>query len=99
MDNNNIKADSQLLFGKWKFDIVKELMSGPKRYSDFKRTLTITSTTLTDRLRMLEAENLILRQMYPEIPMRVVYALTDKGEALRPMVEAFERWRSQYHDC
>ncbi|NBD28175.1 transcriptional regulator [Paenibacillus sp. T1] len=74
-------------------------MSGPKRYSELKRTLPITGKILTGRLRMLEGENLILRHMYPEIPMRVEYALTEKGEAMRQMVEAFERWFSQYIDC
>ncbi|WP_219834223.1 helix-turn-helix domain-containing protein [Paenibacillus sp. R14(2021)] len=99
MDKNKFKADCRLLFGRWNYDIVKELMSGPKRNSDIKRTLPISSTILTDRLRMFEAKNLILRHMYPESPMRVEYALTDKGEAMRPTVEAFERWISQYIDC
>ncbi|WP_276316267.1 winged helix-turn-helix transcriptional regulator [Paenibacillus artemisiicola] len=99
MDTNRFKADSRLIFGRWNYDIVKELMNGPKRYSDIKRAVPITGTTLTDRLRMFEAENLILRHMHPEIPLRVEYALTAKGEALRPMVEAFERWVIQYMDC
>lgn len=97
MDKNKFKA--YILFGRWNYDIVKELMSGPKRYSDIRRALPITDTTLTNRLRMFEAENLILRHMYPEIPIRVEYELTDKGKALRPIVESYERWISHYNDC
>ncbi|MFC4808860.1 winged helix-turn-helix transcriptional regulator [Paenibacillus sp. GCM10023250] len=98
MAKKNFKSESQLLFGKWNYDIVKELMSGPKRFSDIKRTLPITGTSLTGRLRMLEAENLIRRHMHPGVPICVEYALTDKGEAIRPVIEAFERWISHYMD-
>ncbi|MBM7569487.1 winged helix-turn-helix transcriptional regulator [Paenibacillus sacheonensis] len=98
MDPFKFQADNRLLFGRWNYIIMKELLSGPKRYSDIKRTLPITGTALTDRLRLFEAENLIMRRLYPEMPIRVEYALTDKGEALRPIVEAFERWISHYNE-
>jgi DNA-binding HxlR family transcriptional regulator len=79
--------------GKWTTLILRDLLRGTRRFGELRVSLSgISPKTLTDRLRDLEASGVLERTIYPEIPPRVEYALTDKGRALGPVVAALAEW-------
>ncbi len=91
----------ELLGKKWTLHIIKELTyHGAQRYSQLKRTLTsISPKTLTERLRELEKEEIINRVVYPEVPPRVEYDLTSKGNDLSKSIDSICEWvRTWYPD-
>ncbi|MDE2411347.1 MAG: helix-turn-helix transcriptional regulator [Sphingomonadales bacterium] len=82
-----------MLSGKWRAMIVFWLMPGPLRFNELQRRLgAITHRTLSKTLKEMEAEGLVSRRDYAEIPPRVDYALTARAQALKPVLEALERW-------
>ncbi|POH61341.1 MULTISPECIES: winged helix-turn-helix transcriptional regulator [Cryobacterium] len=82
-----------LLDGPWATLIIRELLTGPARFTELRDALTgISAHTLTNRLRRFETYGLVTRTVYAEIPPRVVYELTASGEALRPVLEAMNTW-------
>ncbi len=84
----------ELLGKKWTLHIIKELTyHGKKRYSELKRALVgVSPKTLTERLRELEREDIILRTVYPEVPPRVEYDLTTKGKDLSKSIDSICEW-------
>ena len=79
--------------GPWATLIVRELLHGPHRFGELKNALPgISAHTLTNRLRLFEARGLVTRTAYGEIPPRVVYELTERGERLRPVLDAMHEW-------
>jgi DNA-binding HxlR family transcriptional regulator len=82
-----------VLDGKWSTLIIRELLSGPKRFGELRAALGISSPkTLTERLRILEHQDVLTRTVYAEVPPRVVYALTDRGQSFRSVLEAMAAW-------
>lgn len=82
-----------LLEGPWATLIVRELLHGPHRFTELRTALSgISAHTLTNRLRRFEANGIVTRTAYPEIPPRVVYELTPLGEELRDVLEAMNAW-------
>ncbi len=78
---------------KWTLLIVEDLLSGPRRFTEIERSLGGANPKMvTARLRELEAAGLVSRTSYAEVPPRVEYALTDRGRALRPAIDALRRW-------
>lgn len=87
----------QLIGSKWKLLILHNLLARPWRFNELKRNLDgISQKVLTDSLRGLEADGLISRTVYPEVPTRVEYALSPLGETMRPILNAMERWGSAF---
>jgi DNA-binding HxlR family transcriptional regulator len=79
---------AQIVCGKWTLLLVKELAEGQSRFCELERSLEgISPRTLSLRLRALEEEGIVIRETFPEVPPRVEYALTEKGQALAPIVE------------
>lgn len=79
--------------GKWTTLILRDLLGGTKRFGELRANLTgISPKTLTDRLRDLEHHGVLVRTVYPEIPPRVEYTLTEKGRALSGVVNALAAW-------
>ncbi len=88
-----VERSADVLSGKWTTLILRDLLGGPKRFGELRRSLTgVSPKTLTDRLKSLEAEGVLTRTLYPEMPPRTEYRLTEKGTALRPVIEAMARW-------
>lgn len=78
---------------KWTLLVVRDLFAGACRYNDFLAgPERITTSILADRLKLLEAEGLIERSPYQQNPVRYEYALTDKGRAIRPVLQAVTDW-------
>jgi DNA-binding HxlR family transcriptional regulator len=85
-----------VLDGKWTMLIIRDLLGGVRRFSDLRATLPgISPKTLTDRLRELEADGVLTRTVYAEIPPRVEYQLTPAGERLRPVIDALAAWGAE----
>ena len=86
-----------LIGSKWKLLIIRNLLARPWRFNELKKDLEGTSQkVLTDSLRSMEADGIITRTVYPEVPPRVEYALSDLGESMRPIMDAMEIWGTEY---
>lgn len=86
-----------LIGGKWKPLLLYYLASGKKRFSELQRLIpTATQQMLTNHLRELEKDGLIARQVYAQVPPKVEYSLTRKGESLRPILEQLVSWGQQH---
>src|ERR687883_1087605 len=84
---------ADIISGKWTLLIIRDLADGRSRFCELERSLEgISPRTLSLRLRALEAEGIIERHTYPEVPPRVEYSLTAKGEALVPMIDYMRRY-------
>jgi DNA-binding HxlR family transcriptional regulator len=82
-----------VLDGKWSTLIIRELLSGPKRFGELRKGLGIGSPkTLTERLRILEHQGVLTRTVHAEVPPRVVYELTERGRSFRSVLEAMAVW-------
>ena len=90
----------QIIGSKWKLLILRNLMARPWRFNELKRSLGgVSQKVLTDALRTLEADGIVVRTVYPEVPPRVEYALTELGETLRPILKTMEHWGMDYKRC
>ena len=86
-----------LIGSKWKLLIMRNLLARPWRFNELKKNLTgVSQKVLTDSLRSMEADGIIIRTVYPEVPPRVEYALSDLGESMRPIIKAMEIWGTDY---
>jgi len=89
-----------VLGAKWTTLVVRELLAGPRRFGELRAALVgVSPKTLTERLRALEAEGLIERRQFPEVPPRVEYRLTPAGETLRPVLDAMADWGAHHPDA
>lgn len=87
----------QLIGNKWKLLILRNLiMFGDQRFTDFLKTVPISKKVLTDNLRALEFDGLIEREVFAEVPPRVVYSLSELGASLRPLIDAMQDWGTDY---
>lgn len=87
----------QLIGGKWKLLILRNLLERPWRFNELKKNLNgISQKVLTDSLRSMEEDGLITRTIYPEVPARVEYALSELGETIRPILNAMQEWGENY---
>lgn len=86
-----------LLIFKWKILIIRDLLTGTKRFGELKKSLNnITQKVLTNKLREMEASGLVKRKVYPEVPPRVEYSLTDTGLSLKPILDSMVELGNNY---
>ena len=89
----------QLIGSKWKLLIMRNLLQRPWRFNELRKDLEgISQKVLTDSLRSMEEDGIIVRTVYPEVPPRVEYALSDLGESMRPIMNAMEKWGKVYKE-
>ena len=87
-----------LIGSKWKLLIIRNLLVRPWRFNELKKDLSgISQKVLTDSLRSLESDGIITRTVYPEVPPRVEYALSELGTSMRPIMDAMEAWGNFYN--
>lgn len=88
---------AEIVCGKWTLLLIRDLAAGNSRFCELERSLEgISPRTLSLRLRALEEEGIVERHTYPEVPPRVEYALTRKGEALVPLVEDMRQYGTRW---
>ncbi len=81
---------------KWKVLILRELLTGTKRFSEIKAAVSgVSQKVLTQKLREMESDGLLTREVFPEVPPRVEYTLTDLGETLRPILDSMRDWGAE----
>ena len=86
-----------LIGSKWKLLILRNLLSRPWRFNELQKSLEgISQKVLTDSLRSMESDGIITRTVYPEVPPRVEYALSELGETMRPIIQSMEAWGIDY---
>lgn len=92
-----VETTLTLIGNKWKILILRDLLEGTRRFGELKKSVTgISQKVLTANLREMEAQGLLTRTVYPEVPPRVEYALTGTGESLRPVLDAMVDWGAAY---
>jgi DNA-binding HxlR family transcriptional regulator len=83
----------QLISKRWTGLIIYQLLTGgQQRFCTIQASLPISGRLLSERLKELEDEGIVNRHVYPEVPVRVEYSLTDKGKALEPVIKEIENW-------
>ena len=92
-----VETTLMLISDKWKVLILRDLMPGTKRFSELKRSVGhVTQKVLTAQLRQMEESGLVARTVYPEVPPRVEYSLTELGRSLKPVLDAMWDWGENY---
>lgn len=87
----------QLIASKWKLLIIRNLRMRPWRFNELKKDLDgISQKVLTDSLRSMEEDGLITRTVYPEVPPRVEYTLSELGQSMSPILDAMQQWGTNY---
>lgn len=88
-----------LIGDKWKVLIIRDLLTGTKRFGELKKSLNgITPKVLTNNLREMEASGLVNRKVYAEVPPRVEYSLTEIGWSLKPILDSMVVWGNSYRE-
>lgn len=94
-----VETTLMLIGDKWKVLILRELMTGTKRFGELKKAIpAISQKVLTQQLRSMEVDLLLTRKIYPEVPPRVEYTLTDTGRSLKIIIDAMTIWGERYKD-
>jgi DNA-binding HxlR family transcriptional regulator len=89
----------ELIGNKWKLLIIRNLLATTSRFGELKKGIPgISQKVLTDNLRSLENDGLVIRAAYPEVPPRVEYSLTELGNSLRPLFKSMEAWGNNYKE-
>ena len=92
-----VETTLSLIGDKWKVLILRDLMPGTKRFGELKKSIgSVSQKVLTAQLRDMEANGLVNRTVYAEVPPRVEYSLTELGRSLNPVLDALRNWGEQY---
>lgn len=92
-----VETTLTLIGDKWKVLILRDLMTGTKRFGELKKSVgNVSQKVLTVQLRSMEANGLVHREVYAEVPPRVEYSLTDLGRSLKPILDAMWSWGENY---
>ena len=92
-----VEPTLSLIGDKWKVLILRDLMPGTKRFGELKKSIgSVSQKVLTAQLRDMEANGLISRKVYAEVPPRVEYSLSNLGKSLKPILDAMKNWGEDY---
>ena len=92
-----VETTLTLISDKWKVLIIRDLLPGTKRFGELKKSIgSVSQKVLTAQLRQMEESGLLTRTVYPEVPPRVEYTLTELGQSLRPVLDALKNWGEEY---
>ncbi|EWG11246.1 winged helix-turn-helix transcriptional regulator [Cytobacillus firmus] len=81
-----------ILSQRWTGLIIYQLLNGPQRFCSIESSIGISGKVLSDRLKDLENEGIVKRNVFPETPVRIEYSLTEKGLAMEPLMKEIEKW-------
>ena len=92
-----VETTLMLIGDKWKVLILRDLITGTKRFGELKKSIgSVSQKVLTAQLRDMEEKGLVHREVYAEVPPRVEYSLTDLGRSLKPILDAMQSWGEEY---
>jgi DNA-binding HxlR family transcriptional regulator len=87
----------QMIGSKWKLLILRNLLVRPWRFNELQKSLEgISQKVLTDSLRSMEEDGIVIRKVFPEVPPHVEYSLSETGETMRPILKSMEKWGKEY---
>lgn len=94
-----VEKTMAIIGDKWKILIIRDLLRGTKRFGELKKSVTgISQKMLTQQLKSLERDGIVTRVVYAEIPPKVEYTLTSKGQSLKDILKAMAVWGRKYLD-
>ena len=94
-----VETTLMLISDKWKVLILRDLLPGTKRFGELKKSVgSVSQKELTAQLRQMEESGLLSRTVYPEVPPRVEYSLTELGYSLKPVLDAMQDWGAAYQE-
>lgn len=94
-----VETTLMLIGNKWKVLIIRDLLTGTKRFGELKKSIgKVSQKVLTTQLRDMEESGLISRKIYAEVPPRVEYSLTELGKSLQPILNAMLQWGTEYKE-
>ena len=94
-----VETTLTLISDKWKVLSIRDLLPGTKRFGELKKSIgSVSQKVLTSQLRQMEESGLLTRTVYPEVPPRVEYTLTELGQSLRPVLDALWNWGNNYKE-
>lgn len=85
-----------ILSQRWTGLILYQLLSGPQRFCTIESSVGVSGRVLSERLKDLENEGIVKREVFPETPVRIEYSLTEKGIALQPIMKEIEKWSQKW---
>lgn len=85
-----------ILSQRWTGMIIYQLLSGPQRFCTIESSIGVSGRVLSERLKDLENEEIVRREVHPETPVRIEYSLTAKGKALEPLMREIEKWSQSW---
>ncbi len=92
-----VETTLMLISDRWKVLIIRDLLDGTRRFGELKKSIgSISQKVLTANLRSMEDSGLLTRKVYPEVPPRVEYTLTETGYSLKPILDAMMAWGTEY---
>ena len=92
-----VETTLMLIGDKWKVLILRDLLPGTKRFGELKKSIgNVSQKVLTAQLRDMESNGLVNRKVYPEVPPRVEYSLTELGQSLKPIIDAMWDWGKEF---
>ncbi len=97
--NCPVEYTASIISNKWKIIILRDLLTGTKRYNELSRSVVgISAKVLTESLRDLEKDGIVARKVYPVVPPKVEYSLTEKGKELKDVLESMKVFGEKYKD-
>lgn len=94
-----VELTLQLIGDKWKVLIIRDLLTETKRFNELMKSVSgITQKVLTSHLRAMEADGLVIRTVYPVVPPKVEYSLTETGLSLKPILDSMVVWGTNYKE-
>lgn len=97
LPKNPVETTIKMIGCRWKILIIRELLTGTKRFNELKKSVTgITQKVLSAKLKELEEDGLVVRDVISQIPPRVEYTLTDVGYSLRNVIDSMKDWGKDY---
>lgn len=99
MENNlcpRFEHAMDLISKRWVGLILSELLKGTKRFSEMEADLPVSGRLLSDRLKLLEKEGIVKRTVFSDYPVRIEYSLTEKGNALSPVIHELQEWAEKW---
>lgn len=92
-----VETTLTMISDKWKVLILRDLLPGTKRFGELKKSIgNVSQKVLTAQLRQMEESGLLIRTVFPEVPPRVEYTLTELGTSLKPILDAMYNWGQEY---
>ncbi|CAM4520760.1 winged helix-turn-helix transcriptional regulator [Paenibacillus typhae] len=93
-----LQKSMDIIGRRWTGLIIYQLLQGPQRFKTIEASLPVSGRLLSERLKELEQEGIVLREVFPETPVRIQYSLTDKGRALESVMRDLEKWSDTWID-